>query len=87
MNTPGSAWWSCMRTRSPSIAPPVNGLRGIDREYRDRRCFAAKRADELVDESALARSRRTGDADDGGAGRCAGKFARSSIVAGMRDSR
>ena len=25
MNTPGSVAWSCMRTRSPRIAPPVNG--------------------------------------------------------------
>ena len=25
MNTPGSVAWSCIRTRSPRIAPPVNG--------------------------------------------------------------
>ena len=25
MNTPGSVAWSCIRTRSPSSAPPVNG--------------------------------------------------------------
>ena len=25
MNTPGSVAWSCMRTRSPRMAPPVNG--------------------------------------------------------------
>src|SRR6266403_1323890 len=28
MNTPGSRAWSCMRMRSPRIAPPVNGLVG-----------------------------------------------------------
>ena len=28
MNTPGSAACACMRTRSPRIAPPVNGLVG-----------------------------------------------------------
>ena len=25
MKTPGSVAWSCMRTRSPRMAPPVNG--------------------------------------------------------------
>jgi hypothetical protein len=25
MNTPSSVAWSCMRTRSPRMAPPVNG--------------------------------------------------------------
>ena len=25
MNTPGSVAWSCIRTRSPSSAPPLNG--------------------------------------------------------------
>ena len=28
MNTPGSVAWSCMRTRSPRIAPPLNGEDG-----------------------------------------------------------
>src|SRR2546426_683754 len=28
MKTPGSSAWSCMRMRSPRIAPPVNGLVG-----------------------------------------------------------
>src|SRR3990167_5462366 len=28
MNTPGSSAWDCMRMRSPSTAPPVNGLDG-----------------------------------------------------------
>ena len=28
MNTPGSSVWRAMRTRSPRIAPPVNGLDG-----------------------------------------------------------
>ncbi len=28
MNTPGSVAWRCMRTRSPRMAPPVNGLEG-----------------------------------------------------------
>src|SRR5436309_878189 len=28
MNTPGSLEWSCIRTRSPKSAPPVNGLLG-----------------------------------------------------------
>src|SRR5215470_2466518 len=28
MNTPGSVVWLCMRTRSPRIAPPLNGLVG-----------------------------------------------------------
>ena len=28
MNTPGSVAWSCMRTRSPRMAPPENGLDG-----------------------------------------------------------
>ena len=28
MNTPGSVAWSCMRMRSPRIAPPVKGLVG-----------------------------------------------------------
>ena len=28
MNTPASSAWACMRMRSPSTAPPVNGLDG-----------------------------------------------------------
>jgi hypothetical protein len=28
MNTPSSVAWSCMRMRSPRIAPPVKGLLG-----------------------------------------------------------
>jgi hypothetical protein len=28
MNTSGSSVWACIRMRSPSTAPPVNGLEG-----------------------------------------------------------
>ena len=48
MNTPGSVAWSCIRTRSPRIAPPVNGDDGsiartaISRSS-DRRCLMIAR--------------------------------------------
>ena len=42
MNTPGSVVWLCMRTRSPRIAPPLNGLRRIDREHADLEAVGAQ---------------------------------------------
>ena len=43
INTPGSVAWSCMRTRSPRMAPPVKGDGGIDRPGRRPRCSWARR--------------------------------------------
>ena len=43
MNTPASRAWSCMRTRSPRMAPPGERRRRVDGEHRHRSSPAARR--------------------------------------------
>ena len=64
MNTPASCACACMRTRSPSMAPPLNGLVGIDGDDADGAAGLAPPRDETVDERALSGARRAGDADE-----------------------
>ena len=63
MNTPASRAWSCMRTRSPRMAPPVNGddgsMASTATARRPRHGPPAARAGE----GRLAGARRAGDAD------------------------
>ena len=67
MKTSGSAKCACMRTRSPRIAPPVNGLVGSTAMTPTvsplRRAFRRQ----PIDERALAGAGRAGDADQIGA--------------------
>ena len=57
MNTPSSVAWSCMRARSPRIAPPLKGLLG---SIADTHLVAgaADQADQLVGQRRLARAGR-----------------------------
>ena len=64
MNTPASATCDCMRTRSPRIAPPVNGLVGSTATTPTVLPRAAQLGDQAVDERALAGAGRAGDADE-----------------------
>ena len=81
MNTPGSVACSCMRTRSPRIAPPLNGLVGsIASTPTSSRRRGAARDDQPVGERRLARAGRAGDADDPG-------MARVPVVAGASHAR
>ena len=63
MNTPGSVAWSCMRTRSPRIAPPVNGDDGSTASTATSSPSAAEVRDQRRRERALAGTRRAGQAD------------------------
>ena len=63
MNTPVSVAWSCMRTRSPRIAPPLNGLVGSTARTPTVAPVGADRRDEPVGERRLPGTRRAGDAD------------------------
>ena len=79
MNTPSSAACVCIRRRSPSTAPPLNGLVGstaitptvgksatgsADDDGRPSGTRWFGSGDETIDERALAGARRTGDADE-----------------------
>ena len=64
MNTPASPACACMRTRSPRIAPPVNGLVGSTATTPTVRPAARSSRDQPIDERALARAGRPGDADE-----------------------
>ena len=66
MNTPGSVAIPCMRMRSPSRAPPENGLDGSTQRMPTVSPAPAAGLREAVDQRALAGPRRTGDADDAG---------------------
>ncbi len=57
MNTPGSSVWACMRMRSPSTAPPVNGLEGSTAITPTGSCSARRQAHQPVDQGRLARHR------------------------------
>ena len=63
MKTSGSRKWSLSRIRSPSSAPCVNGLDGIDRDDADRHVALADVPDQRRDEARLADAGRPGDAD------------------------
>ena len=67
MNTPASPACACMRTRSPRMAPPVKGLVGIDRDDAHGVPGRAQLGGQPIDERALARAWRAGDADQVGA--------------------
>ena len=66
MNTPGSSAWRCIRTRSPSNAPPENGELGSIAITPTRLARGAVVCDQRVDERRLARAGIAGDADDVG---------------------
>jgi hypothetical protein len=55
--TPPSAAWRFIRTRSPSTAPPLNGLVGIDRQHRHFLAGGTNGGNELIDQRALAARR------------------------------
>ncbi len=63
-NTPGSSEWRPIRTRSPSTAPPVNGLLGSTATTATVRLRAADRRHQLIDERALAAAGRARHAND-----------------------
>ena len=63
MKTPGSVAWSCMRTRSPRIAPPEKGDDGSTASTATSMSAARSERDDLARERRLARARRTGEAD------------------------
>ena len=71
MNTPGSVAWSCIRTRSPRIAPPVNGDDGSIASTATSIVERPQVADQGAGQRALARPGRTGHADGVGRRRCA----------------
>ena len=54
MNTPGSRVWDCMRMRSPSTAPPVNGLEGSTAMTPTARPVGAESRGQPVDQGRLA---------------------------------
>ena len=62
MNTPGSVAWSCIRTRSPRIAPPVNGDDGSMASTATSSSVRAQVVDERARQRGLAGAGRTGDA-------------------------
>ena len=63
MNTPGSVAWSCMRTRSPRIAPPLNGLVGSTASTPTVEVVARGCTRRGVGERRLPRAGRAGDPD------------------------
>ena len=54
MKTPGSVAWSCMRTRSPRMAPPLKGDGGIDGQDRDLLVLGPEVPDQRARERRLA---------------------------------
>ena len=72
MNTPWSVAWSCMRTRSPSSAPPENGEDGSTASTPTRLPCAAERRDQRRGRRRLADAGRAGQPDDLRAARCTG---------------
>ena len=77
MNTPGSLACAPIRTRSPSRAPPVNGLVGSTAITPTVWPGTADLRGEPIDERALARAGRAGDADEI---RAAGPWERSCRI-------
>ena len=75
MKTAGSSAWSCMRMRSPSTAPPLNGLDGSTATTPTERSVGAQLADQAVDQRRLAGARRSGDRRWSRRGRAAGRCA------------
>ena len=67
MNTSRSPAYDCIRTRSPSSAPPVIGDDGSTATTATARPASADLADQGRDERRLARARRPGDPDEVGA--------------------
>ena len=63
MNTPGSVAWSCMRTRSPRMAPPLNGEVGSMASTADRLALRPQVADERAGQGRLAGAGRAGQPD------------------------
>jgi hypothetical protein len=64
MNTSGSAWWPCMRTRSPSSAPPENGDDGSTARIRDGPSAGTELRRDRVGEGRLPHPRRARDPED-----------------------
>ena len=64
MNTPSSAAYACIRTRSPSSAPPVIGDDGSTATTATVRPAVRELRDERGDERRLARAGRPGDPDE-----------------------
>ena len=89
MNTPASCACACMRTRSPSMAPPLNGLVGSTASTPTDVAGLAPPRDEAVDQRALARARRAGDADEKRASRSREQLAheRGPLIGVVLDER
>ena len=80
MKTPGSVAWSCMRTRSPRIAPPENGDDGSTARTATETSSAAQQRDELAGERRLPRTGGAGQTD--GVGVPTERMAEASDLAG-----